>query len=105
VRRGRRRMAKQLNERNAAALAKLMQLWVKPQPGGSLVILLLNMVGSGVESVIVQLDFASDVWARKDIGSGAQRNLSVAMQARGIHMFVLRPRRSDGTQMQTSATD
>jgi len=55
--------------------------------------------------VIVQLDFASDVWARKDIGSGAQRNLSVAMQARGIHMFVLRPRRSDGTQMQTSATD
>lgn len=100
----------QLNEPNAAR-AKLMQLWAKPLPGGSLAILLLNMMASGVESVT--LDFASDlelhgsffvrdVWAHKDIGSGAQRNLSVNVPARDSHMFVLQPMKSDDNEVETT---
>ena len=93
-----------LNEPNVQR-AKLLQLWEKPQPDGSLAILLLNMQASG--NTTVQLSFATDlhlpgsfvvrdIWAHMDlVGGEAQTNRSVVVPARDSRMFMLRPMKSD----------
>ena len=96
-----------------ATEAKAIQLWGKPQPGGALAVLLLNMQPHGSASVVVDIDLAldlklemggggggtgrvRDVWAHADERLGGKtwtgRNtLAVTVNAHDSRMFVITP--------------
>ena len=78
-----------------------MQLWVKPQPGGALALLALNMQPAN-RSARVAVDFSADlnlstpaatrdVWRRVDLGPRA--SLDVVVPALDSAFFLLTPQR------------